>query len=79
MANSTRRLRLGLVLVLLLSCGLAVVLSWGPLQERMENARLRSELLHQQKRARLLRGAVDTLQARTQRPAPAPAPPTISL
>jgi hypothetical protein len=55
-----------------LSCGVALALAWGPLQERRENARLRNELLHEQKRVRVLRGLVDTLEAPARRPAPAP-------
>lgn len=69
----TRSQRVALLLGLVLSCGAALALAWGPLQERRENARLRKELLHEQKRVRLLRGLVDTLEAPARRPAPAPA------
>ncbi|MDF7815540.1 MULTISPECIES: hypothetical protein [Hymenobacter] len=78
MATSTRFLRLGLLLVLLGSCGLSLFLAWGPLQQRRENARLKAELLHQQKRARVLRGLVDTLQHPSRRAAPAQ-PQTLSI
>ena len=73
----TRRLWVALVLGLVLSCGAALTLAWGPLQERQENARLKKELLHEQKRVRMLRGLVDTLEAPARRPAPAP-PQTFS-
>ena len=68
----TRSQRVALLLGLVLSCGAALALAWEPLQERRENARLKMELLHEQKRVRLLRGLVDTLEAPARWSAPAP-------
>lgn len=78
MNTSPRRPRLGLVLVLLLSCGLAVAVAWEPLRERRENARLKGELLHERQRLRALRGLVDTLHAQPRQPVPA-RPQTFSI
>lgn len=75
---STRQLRAGLVLVLLLGGGLAAVVTWGPLQDRRENARLKAELRYERQRLRALRGLVDSAQAPARRPAP-PAPQTFSI
>jgi hypothetical protein len=69
--TSTRAWWVGFVLVLLLSCGLALAVAWGPLQVRRENARLKSELLREQYRLRELQRLRDTLQAPARRPAPA--------
>jgi type II secretory pathway component PulM len=71
---TSTRLRLVLGLGLVLSCGLAVALAWGPLQERRENARLKKELRHERKRLRVLRGLVDTLRSPTRRRARAQPP-----
>lgn len=73
--SSAARRWLGLLLVLLVSYGLAV---WWPWYVRRENARLKKELLHQRQMNRLLHGHLDTLQLEARRPTVAPAP-TISL
>lgn len=58
-----------MLLLFLCSCAAALVQVYPAIQERLENARLKEELRHQQLRTQRLRGLVDTL-ATGKRPAP---------